>query len=389
MHILVMASGWEPEIVGGIKRYQNEVLPRLKARGHEVMVISSSKYHSGLVENLGIPVRYIKYSGGFSTIITVPKKLAWGLFYLIKFRPNVVFAQKAANAIYAPIFRLLGVPTVCHSHGVFRFVESHLSEAMDYYRKKDTAKWLIAKVAPFIEGFSMKSCKAVIVFTKFHAEHLTERDGLPMSKMRVIPNGVDTAKFNPLLDGSKFRKRFNLQGMVVGYCGRIVFLKGIDTLIEAISIAKEKNPDVKLCLVGDFPEHPKTYWEEMVRSKNLEDRVVFTESIEDEWMPYAYKAFDVYCQLTAPTYGFEIAMCEAMACGKPVISTKAVERDEIFGDAYYPCEWKDAKSTAEAINTLLRSPGLCKEMGDKARIKMMEYDWNKIVDSVEKVLAGS
>jgi glycosyltransferase involved in cell wall biosynthesis len=382
-----MASGWEPEIVGGIKRYLNEILPRLRSRGHEILVISSSLHRSNMSENLGIPVRYIRYHGGLSTTLTVPMKIVWSLYYLARFKPTVVFAQKAANAIYAPIFRLFGVPTVCHSHGVFSFAEPHMTEAMAYYKSQSPVRWLIAKLGPIIERLSMRLCSSIIVFTIFHARHLSEKNGIPLKKLKIIPNGVDMTRYNPSQDGSKFRERYNLKGRVVGYCGRIIFLKGIDTLIKAMSLVTKKYHDSKLCLVGDFPEHPQAKWVEMVREIDLEDKVVFTGPITDEWMPYAYGAFDVYCQLTAPTYGFEIAMCEAMASGKPVVSTEATERNEIFGDAYYSCKWKDLKSTAEAIDALLESPQLRKALGEKARAKMMKYDWTIIVDEVEETLS--
>lgn len=386
MRILVVTSGWEAEIVGGIKRYLSEILPRLEARGHQVLVISSSRHRAGFMRYHGVPVRYIYYKGGFMTLLTVPKKLFWIIVYSARFRPDVVFAQKPANALYTPFLRLLRIPVLCHVHGIYRFVEAHLGKTLEHYKRRDLAKYLIALFGGPIEKFAMQQCKALITFSRFHAAHLAAIDRIHPPKIHVVPNGVDMEAFKPSNPPSALRGRYGVEGMTIGYCGRIVYLKGIDTLLKALAIVKKRYERVRLLLVGDFPEHPEGHWREMVKGLGLEGNVVFVGGLKDDELPGAYRSFDIYCQLTAPVYGFEIAICEAMASGIPVVASDAEERREIYSDAYLPCQWQDAESTASTIMRLLESPDLRRTLAQKALSAVAQYDWERITDQLERVL---
>jgi len=378
MKILVIASGWETEIVGGIRTYLDAILPRLKQRGHSLLVISSSQKQRGLGMRHGIPVRDIKYSGGWSTFITVPKKLLWVLWYLITFRPDVVFCQKAVNAIYTPLFRLVGVRTVCHPHGMKLFVKL-IGGELTYYRKKNFAKYLILKLAGVAEWFGLKSCDAVIAFSNFHARLIK----VPKKKITVIPNGVDVSRWGSFNGVEQFKQKYGLSGFVIGFCGRIYAEKGIDQLIVACS----KLPfNYTLCLVGDFPVQPKEYWLNLATQCGV--KLVLTDRIKDEELPLAYHSFDVYTQLTAPQYGFEIAILEAMASRVPVISTKAEERDELFNGHYVPCVWGSTESIKRALAHVYEMTQPEKDLLTSSAWDFVKarYCWEAIAERTEKAL---
>jgi len=380
MRILVVSSGWESEIVGGIRTYLDAVLPRLKEKGHELLVVSSSQKLKGCTLRHGIPVRNIKYSGGWSTFITVPKKLLWILWYLITFRPNVVFCQKAVNAIYAPIFRLLGIRTVCHPHGMKRFVRT-IGDQLTYYRKKNLPKYLVLKLAGVAEWFGLKSCNAVIAFSNFHAKLIKVSE----KKITVIPNGVDVNRWQHSNGVEEFKRKYGLTGFVIGYCGRIYTEKGVDQLIAACS---KLHFEYTLCLVGDFPVQPKQYWNDLATKQNV--KLTLTDRLEDSELPAAYQSFNAYAQLTAPQYGFEIAILEAMASKVPVLSVRSEERDEIFSGHYIPCIWHDQESIVQAITYLQRIGKQEKDLitSDAYDFIKNNYSWDQVTEKTEQVLKG-
>jgi polysaccharide biosynthesis protein PelF len=140
------------------------------------------------------------------------------------------------------------------------------------------------------------------------------RDGADPALTRVIPNGVDVARYAPLR-----ARRPDKIPMVLGLIGRIVPIKDIKTFIRAIGVLAVKLPEVQGWLIGPEEEDPG-YVEEckaLVRSLRLEDRIRF--------MGFQ-KVDDVLPQLgllvlTSISEAFPLVIGESHASGLPVLAT--------------------------------------------------------------------
>lgn len=208
------------------------------------------------------------------------------------------------------------------------------------------------------------------------------RGGKVPSKVRVVYNGVDTAKFSPDIDGRAVRKEFGAgdDWIVAGMASRFNAIKGHETFFEAARIVLEQNADIKdklrfLVVGGAVFEEDREREREL---RDLADRLGLGESVifagfrED--MPLVYGAMDIFV-LASSAEACGRVLLEAMACAKPVIATNSGGSPEIVmdGTTGYLFEPNDALSLAEKTAVLLRNADQIKKMGDAGRKRVFEH----------------
>lgn len=190
--------------------------------------------------------------------------------------------------------------------------------------------------------------------------------------------GVDIEHFTPANRGSekvaRLRQRLGLTGdeTVIGFVGRFVKDKGIRELVEAFRELSASRPDLRLLLVGDFEGGDPVEGE--VRRYIESNPAVLRPGFVGDTAPY-YALMDVF---VLPTHreGFPGVPLEAQACEVPVVTTNATGavdsvRDGVTG-LIVPVN--DARALTQAIDSLLRNPGLRAEMGRAGR-KWMQHDF--------------
>jgi D-inositol-3-phosphate glycosyltransferase len=221
--------------------------------------------------------------------------------------------------------------------------------------------------------------------------------GADMHKIRVIPPGVDTTHFHPM---SKIEARHSLgiadTTQMLLFVGRIEPLKGIDTLLHAISILRSQIPRClsSLCLsiIGGEPNRGNEEGDEMQRLMALREQlglgelVTFLGARSQETLHRYYAAAEV---VIMPSHyeSFGMVALEAMACGTPVIAS------EIGGLAYliqdgvtgFHVPDRDPKALAEAICLLLKNHDLRSEMSEAAVQYAQQYAWPQIASRVRQV----
>ena len=153
-----------------------------------------------------------------------------------------------------------------------------------------------------------------------------------VSKIAVIPPGVDTCHFYPIpVDEAREVVGIPKDKRLILFVGRIEPLKGLDTLIRAVACLrlKEMHEPVQLAVIGGDPDVcPEDMTEEMARIQKLCDEltvgkmVAFLGKRGQDTLPYYYSAADV---LVMPSHyeSFGMVALEAMACAVPVISTRS------------------------------------------------------------------
>jgi glycosyltransferase involved in cell wall biosynthesis len=140
------------------------------------------------------------------------------------------------------------------------------------------------------------------------------------SKVRVLPFGVDTDKFKPM-DVENDRRSGSF--FFLSKLDRFHSYKGLDYLLEAMRIVV-KSHDVVLRIGGAGELLP--LYEKKVREYGLQDSVVFLGFVKDEQLAGYYNACDAFIlpSISAVQEGWGLVAVEAMACGKPVITTPIV-----------------------------------------------------------------
>ncbi|OGO78182.1 MAG: glycosyl transferase, partial [Chloroflexi bacterium RIFOXYD12_FULL_57_15] len=152
-----------------------------------------------------------------------------------------------------------------------------------------------------------------------------------LHKMTIIPPGVDVSHFYPI-PKDEARQFIGLEAhqRMVLFVGRIEPLKGVDTLLRAMSCLKFQSVlhPVYLAIIGGEPDaDPDEMTAEMVRLQQLCDdlcmgqTVIFLGKRAQDTLPYYYSAAEV---LVMPSFyeSFGMVALEAMACGTPVIASQ-------------------------------------------------------------------
>ncbi|MBD3410853.1 MAG: glycosyltransferase [Ignavibacteriales bacterium] len=206
---------------------------------------------------------------------------------------------------------------------------------------------------------------------------------LEPERVTTIHNGIDVAKFEraaPL----DFRSRgVPENARVVGFLGRLCEQKGVDVLIEAFARVAEKRADVVLALAGEG--EMEALVRERARAGGVEERVLFLGFLDDP-APFL-KAIDLFV-LSSRWEGFGIVLAEAMAAGKPCVTTDAGSVVEIVEDKttglVVPPEDPDA--LARAMERLIDDGVLAKRMGDAGARRVREkFTVERMGDDYERL----
>ena len=272
----------------------------------------------------------------------------------------------------------------------------------------------IAKSANEIEGeYRIQGEKRVIAKAdKIIAATLAEKSQLeflydtPSSKISVIPPGVDIRHFYPIpKDEAKEVVNLPENTHMILYVGRIEPLKGIDSLIHAISMI-QKSGELKCCphslvIIGGEPEaNPEemnaemAHLQDLVEELGIENFVIFLGKQDQQMLPYYYSAAEV---VVMPSHyeSFGMVALESMACGTPVIASQVgglafLVRD---GETGFVVPGNDTEKLSNRLVDLIRNQELRNKLGAKSADYAQLYSWenisSKIVEVYRQVLKKS
>ncbi|HYR11897.1 MAG TPA: glycosyltransferase family 4 protein [Longimicrobium sp.] len=209
----------------------------------------------------------------------------------------------------------------------------------------------------WMERYAMWRADGWIAFGRLVSEVLGTRGLYDRRPHRVIPPGVDTALFRPDREAGA-RVRASLGWMdeeppVVGYLGRFVPEKGIETLMRALDACTQ--PWRALFVGGGRMEGEVRAW-----AARHGDRVRIVTGVAHDAVPGWLNAMDLLCAPSRTTRRWHEQLgrmlTEAMACGVPVIGSKSGEIPHVIGDAGLIAPEDDVAAWTRAIDTLLATP---------------------------------
>ena len=241
--------------------------------------------------------------------------------------------------------------------------------------------------------------------TKVEQQQLTHYYGAKCSRIRVVPPGVDTARFHPIEQSyAKSVVGIPQSHRMVLFAGRVEPLKGIDTLFRAIALLRDRMEQLpradglsfaNLCISiigGDPSKQGLLENGEMARLHNLRnelglnDLITFLGARDQDTLQFYYSAAD--CLVMPSHYeSFGMVALEAMACGTPVVVSDVgglsqLVRHNVTG---IRVRVKDPAALADAIQRLLTNEVLRRRMGTRAACYAEDYSWGKIVDKLIRV----
>jgi len=196
--------------------------------------------------------------------------------------------------------------------------------------------------------------------------------GIPSSKLRTLPRGLDIEMFRPTRRDANFWPSRGLRPgeLAMLYVGRVSKEKGLDVIVAATRRVAEWKLPVRPIFVGDGP-----YLAEM--RQQLPD-AIFTGYLRGEDLAIAYASADFFV-FPSTTDTFGNVVLEAHASALPVIvSDVGGPRDLIDdGEDGYITRANDAEEVADRIRRLAEDAALRARMGEVARKKVESRDWQE------------
>ena len=195
-------------------------------------------------------------------------------------------------------------------------------------------RWMYARTAD--------AARIVVTMSTFSAGSLMRHLGVPASKIRVIPHGVDPERFRP---GASPREPFLL------YPANFWPHKNHARLFEAFARVRKRRRDLTLVLTG--AGHA---------GRDLPDGVVSRGLVSDEELVNLYQTASA---MVFPSLweGFGLPPIEAMACGCPVVASRGTSLPEVCGEAARYVDPLSAEDVADGIEDVLANPAWLVDAG--------------------------
>jgi len=210
-----------------------------------------------------------------------------------------------------------------------------------------------------------RRCGLIICKTQAMRQEIARVEQVPLDKIHVMPNGVDTSHFS-FAPGAAAQSRAELEkqygvspeGPLVLAVGNLKPIKNHITLVRAAAELIRRFPKAQVAILGDGESREEL--EDALERLNLGDNVRLPGAVDDvrPWM----RAADVFA---APSLseGMPNAVLEAMAMGLPLVLSNIPGHVEIIGQDAWFFNPRDAAGLAAALADALSSPDVRAERG--------------------------
>jgi len=372
---------------GGPVYFVYEIAKRLAKKGHWVTVFASDVKdgEKRLGKRTDVPLKI----GGFTTYYfrNLSNWAAWN--WRLFFSPKIL----TTGVRILPFFDLI------HFHDFFIWQNFYLAKVakknkipvilsansqFDPVRLNE--KKLVKKIYFRLVGNKfLKIIDHFIAVTEFEKQDYIKL-GIDSDKITVIPTGIEINGGFKKEELAKFRKKYNIcpYTQVILFLSRIHKIKGVDLLIKAYKIIKEKyGQKTKLLVVGPDNDNLVLKLRNLATCLKLGDSIIFAGCLTGKDKVLAFKTAAVYV-LPSFSEGLPSSVLEACCLGLPVA---------ISADCHIPqvAEYEaglifknNKKDIAEKIIKIL-DKGKEVDFGKNGQKMVREvFSWNKIIDRLEK-----
>jgi glycosyltransferase involved in cell wall biosynthesis len=227
---------------------------------------------------------------------------------------------------------------------------------------------------------------AFIAVAEPQSRYLAKSEGCPADRIRVIPNGIDTARFQPKQPNESLQQKFGLtpETPVVGIVAALRPEKNHELLLRAAALVHERVPTAKYLIVGDGPRRASL--EKLTEELSLSDAVRFLGTRRD--VPEMMALFQVLA-LTSHMEANPVCLLEAMACEKPVVATDVGSISETVSDGQtgYLVPPGDVATLADRLVALLEDRQLAAAMGRSGREKVLaRWSTERMVEGYQDLI---
>ena len=367
---------WEfpPRVVGGIARHCEGLAKAQVQQGHDVSLFTLDFPGSPSYEEMGGIKVYRA-----STELGHPNFLTWVLLF------NHFLSKRMADLTKLVDF------DVMHVHD---WLAAFSGITFKHYTKKPMVLTVHSTEVGRAQGlhspdsFSINGIEwwatyeadRVIVCSHSMKEEICNHFNLPEEKVDIIPNAIDSSKYQISVDRGAIRQRYGVGwGEKMILCvGRLVPQKGVEYFIRAIPLIARRHPEAKYIIVGEG--WSRDILEAEVKATGHANKIRFTGFASDTEVINLMTSADA---LIVPSIyePFGIVALEGMATGVPVVASKVgglaeVIEHEKTGLFVYP---RNIESIAWGIDKILSDPDHARWLTENAKEKLHKaYSWEAV-----------
>jgi len=343
--------------------------------GHDVTVLTRDEPErrqaiadsiGGLPNAEGITIAAVPGGGGLGRILGKPAE-RW-----VAGHGGFDFAH--LHALWGPMphgatraLRARAVPYTLCPHGML----DHWSMAQSALKKKIHMA--------LISGKTLRGCAFIHALNEHEAACVDAFGFGPPSE--VLNNGVFRDEYEDLPEPGSFRSSHPELGdrPFVVFMSRLHFKKGLDHLAGAFIAIRDTHPDAHLVVIGP-DDGAQAAFEREIGAVGLGDRVHLTGPMYGREKLAALVDASCFC-LPSRQEGFSIAICEALACGTPVVITEECNFPEVGASDVGIVVPLSTENVAEGLDRVLSDPAAGAEMGQRGREMILtRFTWPKIAE---------
>jgi D-inositol-3-phosphate glycosyltransferase len=229
----------------------------------------------------------------------------------------------------------------------------------------------------------VNTCHRILAPTDREKDSLVRYYGVSGEKIGIVPCGVNLDLFQPQKkQATRKQLGFDPDDIILLYVGRFEPLKGIDRLLEAVSHLKD-HQRLRLVLVGgDGDEAPESqFLRQKAINLGIEDKVLFAGRIEQEYLPPYYSSADVLV-ISSHYESFGLVGLEALACGRPVVSTPVGAMESLINQSQAGHVVSDTlpRSLAKGIQSIITNS--TPQQADEIRESVLDYSWSNVAAAI-------
>lgn len=222
----------------------------------------------------------------------------------------------------------------------------------------------------------VRDAAAIFVAVTEPARDTLIAEGVEADRIRVVPAALNTDRFEPGHDRSFLAARVGIpaDAPIVLFVGRMIREKGVTELVHAFSRVGGASVAPHLVLVGNGPQTARV--KVAAEALGAADRVHLLEGQSYADMPRVFRSADVVVipSLSTPYWQehFGYVLAEAMASGRPLVTTRTGSIPHVVGDAAWLVDDYDIDGLTAAIGEMLTRPDVAADLGRRGRSRAVE-----------------
>lgn len=228
----------------------------------------------------------------------------------------------------------------------------------------------------FMIKYSLNKARKIIAVSQNTKKDIVALFHIPQEKIKVVYEGVEE-DFYPMRDEHSLnlvKEKYGINAPFLFYVGLKKPHKNLKRLLEAFRILKSQGRREKLVLAGK--EDHRYPLENVAKEMGLEGEIIFTGYVSKNELVMLYNASEIFI-FPSLYEGFGLPILEAMACGKPVITSNCSSIPEVAGDSALFVDPYNVMEIAGAIGRVLDNEQLKKNLSEKALQRPKIFSWTK------------